>query len=93
LRRDIQGKLSCTQGKIIKRKKCIRIISEKPLREFWRKYSDVESLLREWIRMTKAAQWNFFADVRNTFRSADIYQICTIFDIGGNKYRLITKIR
>lgn len=39
--------------------------------------------------ITADADWKTFADVRATFRSADVYGDCTIFDVGNNKYRLI----
>ena len=71
----------------------MRIISEKYLRRFWEKYSGAETPLRDWIKITKSTVWHSFTNVRNDFRHADIYHCCTIFDIGGNKYRLIVKIR
>ena len=70
----------------------MRIISEAPLREFWKKYPDAEKALRHWISVTRQADWSSFADVRNDFRHADVYVKCTVFDVGGNKYRLITRI-
>ncbi|MGH9935566.1 MAG: type II toxin-antitoxin system HigB family toxin [Blastocatellia bacterium] len=42
--------------------------------------------------LTKRAAWRNLAETRQTFPHADPYQECTIFNIGGNKYRLITKI-
>ena len=70
----------------------MRIVSEKPLRDFWQKYPSAETPLRNWIQATKAADWDSFADVKNTFRAADAYKRCVIFDIGGNNYRLTAKI-
>ena len=48
--------------------------------------------MREWIQVVRLADWNSFAEVRNTFNHADVYGNCTIFDVGGNKYRVIGKI-
>lgn len=70
----------------------MQIINESILRNFWKVHPDAESPLRAWIKTTRAAKWKSFSDVRNTFRSADVYKCCVIFDIGGNNYRLITKI-
>ncbi len=70
----------------------MRIISEKKLREFWQKNPEAESAMREWIKVVKLADWSSFSDVRKTFNHADIYGNCTIFDVGGNKYRIIGKI-
>jgi mRNA interferase HigB len=70
----------------------MRIISEKKLRKFWQHHPESESVMREWIKTVKSADWNNFSDVRETFNHADIYGGCTIFDAGGNKYWIIGKI-
>lgn len=71
----------------------MRIISKRRLREFWRENPSAEKPLLSWFEIVKKADWNSFSDVREDFRSADIYRDCVIFDIGGNKFRLIAKIR
>ncbi len=72
----------------------MRVLSKKALREFWeqKKYQDAEKPLRYWYDIVRKADWGDFSDVRNDFRTADVLQNCVIFDIGGNKYRLIAKI-
>ena len=70
----------------------MRLISERKLREFWQQHSESENAMREWIKTVRLADWNNFSDVRETFNHADIYGGCTIFDVGGNKYRIIGKI-
>ena len=70
----------------------MRVISEKPLREFWLKHADAQPSLRFWLKAVKSASWKAFSDVRKTFGSADTYKALTIFNIGGNKYRLIVEI-
>ncbi len=70
----------------------MRIITKKRLREFWEKHPDAEEPLQVWYRITKRANWNNLAETRSDFPHADPVGICTIFNIGGNKYRLITKI-
>ena len=42
-----------------------------------------------WANANKALDWRTPADVRRTFNSADFVGGLTVFDIGGNKYRLI----
>ena len=71
----------------------MRIISKRRLREFWLEYSDAEKPLLAWYQTVKSADWSSFSGVRDVYRHADIYQDCVIFNIGGNKFRLITKIR
>ena len=71
----------------------MRIITERKLREFYAVNKDSENAMRDWIRTDRVADWNNFADLRNTFNHADIYKNCTIFDVGGNKYRIIAKVK
>jgi mRNA interferase HigB len=74
----------------------MKIISKAPLREFWAKHPSAESPLKHWYKVVKAAKWSSFADTRKTFSSADTYtkgnETYTIFNVGGNKYRIITAL-
>ncbi len=70
----------------------MRIISKAKLREFSQQQPAAEGPLKYWQKVVEAAEWQSFADVRKTFASADSYKILVIFNIAGNKYRLITKI-
>ena len=71
----------------------MRIISRKALREFWEVHSDAEHPLEDWYRITKHTFWLNLAQTRRDFPHADSVGDCTVFNIGGNKYRLIAKIR
>jgi mRNA interferase HigB len=72
----------------------MRIISTKKLREFWNdsKNAAAEGPLRAWIQTVKKARWKTIADVRNTYNTADSVGNKVVFNIGGNKYRLIAVI-
>lgn len=75
----------------------MRIITERKLREFWSAASGPEGIrrekvFREWIFVVREADWSNFSDVRKTFNHCDVYGRCTIFDVGGNKYRVIAKV-
>ena len=59
---------------------------------FAKKHARSRSSLNLWRETTLRVIWRNFDDVRKTFRSADIYGDCVIFDIGGNNYRLIAEI-
>ena len=51
---------------------------------------DAERPLRAWISVVKAARWNDPSAVKRMFRSADVLRDGRIvFDIGGNKYRVV----
>jgi mRNA interferase HigB len=67
----------------------VHVISQKKLREFWVRHPDAETPLRAWLRVAERAIWTRFVDVRAVYASADQYRKFTIFNIGGNKYRLI----
>jgi mRNA interferase HigB len=68
------------------------IINLTKLNDFARKHPKSRKALERWERITRAAVWLSFSDVKRDFPAADQYGACVIFDIGGNKYRLITKI-
>jgi mRNA interferase HigB len=70
----------------------MHIISLKKLREFWQIHPDAENPLRDWHRAVEHATWESFPDVRRMYRSADQVDKFTVFNIGGNKYRLIAVI-
>ena len=75
----------------------MRIITERKLREFCDSANGAERLrrqkvMREWITVVRRATWNSFSDVRGTFNHSDVYCNCTIFDIAGNRYRIIAKV-
>ena len=70
----------------------MHVISERALREFWAVHPDAAGPLRAWLRAAEHADWGTFAEVRETYASADQVGRFTVFNIGGNKYRLITVI-
>lgn len=70
----------------------MRVISEKRLREFWQTRPDAEEALRAWNRLVKRASWEKFADVRRLYASADQVGRCVVFNIRGNRYRLVAVI-
>lgn len=70
----------------------MHIISQKSLRTFWEKHPSAKNPLQAWFTRTKKAEWDSFEDVKADFGSADQVGRLTVFDIGGNKYRLIAHI-
>ena len=74
----------------------MRIISKRRLREFWqsRKHDAAiaERDLATWYKLAKNAQWSDFAELKQTFGSADQVGNCVVFDVGNNRYRLIGRI-
>lgn len=70
----------------------MHVISKKRLALFWGVHRQAEKPLRAWWRDARRAQWTKFAEVRRQYGSVDQVGRFTVFDIGGNKYRLIAVI-
>jgi mRNA interferase HigB len=76
----------------------VRVISLKRLREFWEQHADAEEPLRAWYKAVLSAEWKSLQDARATYPHADGVETeggetLTVFNISGNKYRLIARIR
>ena len=70
----------------------MHIITIRKLREFWQQHPDAEEPLRRWYKITAKAHWQNLADTRQDFPHADLAGVCTIFNIKGNAYRLVSKL-
>jgi mRNA interferase HigB len=70
----------------------MHVISKKRLREFWNLYPKSEAPLKAWFKKASKADWEDFHDVKEMFPQTDQYKGLVIFEIGGNKYRLIAEI-
>ena len=68
------------------------IISRKSLKQFWDQYPDSQSSLIRWYKIVEKTDFSSFDDLRQTFPSADKVGDLIVFNIGGNKYRLIASI-
>jgi mRNA interferase HigB len=70
----------------------MHIITKRALRVFWEKHPDAKESLNYWYQVARKNNWQNLVEVRKDFSHADLAGVCTIFNISGNKYRLITKI-
>jgi mRNA interferase HigB len=71
----------------------VRVIAKRTLKEFWSKHKDCEQPLKAWFKEAEDASWKGPNDVKNNYPSASILADSRIvFNIKGNKYRLIVKI-
>lgn len=70
----------------------MHVIAKPVLVEFWTEHPDAEIPLQAWYRTMASAVITDFSDLRSTFASADYVDGLTVFNIGGNKYRLIAAI-
>ena len=70
----------------------MRIITKKRLVEFAKRHPDAKEPLFSWYHIVEKQDFVHLADLRTVFRSADSVGKFTVFNIGGNKYRLIVVI-
>ena len=70
----------------------MHIITHKRIREFVAKYPDSQSSLETWYQIVRQTNYESFSQLRQHFGSADYVGGLVIFNISGNKYRLITAI-
>ena len=68
------------------------VISRARLREFWQRHPDAERRLRAWYQIVEAARWTDWEELRRTFPSADRVGRLTVFNVGGNNYRLVARV-
>jgi mRNA interferase HigB len=71
----------------------VRIISKAAITEFAKNHKDALEPLLYWYLISKRARWQSLVDVCEDFRHADAVDLFTVFNIGGNKYRLVTVIK
>jgi len=70
----------------------VHVISRKALRDFASMHKDAETPLDDWYRTARRSRWTSIADLRKTYPHAGAVDDLTVFNIGGNKYRLATQI-
>ena len=70
----------------------MHIITRSRLVKFWEKHPDSKTSLLLWYKLTSAAKCQNFVELREIFPYADQVRTFTVFNVGGNKYRLIAFI-
>jgi mRNA interferase HigB len=70
----------------------MHIITRKRILEFSKKHPDCSTALESWYRIVKRTDFKSLNELRQTFPSADIVGNVTVFNISGNKARLIAAI-
>ena len=73
------------------------LVGRDVLEEFKAKHFEARPALERWERLVRASIWRNFVDLRQTLASADQVKldrelVVTVFNIGGNKYRLISEV-
>jgi len=71
----------------------MRVVAKKILRDFWATHEDSEQALKTWYKEASKVNWENPNDVKNQYIKASILKNNrVVFNICGNKYRLIVKI-
>jgi mRNA interferase HigB len=73
----------------------MKVVSRRALTAFWTRPGrrDAEGPLRAWFKEAESAIWATPADVKRRYASASVLPGCrVVFNVGGNKYRLVAKI-
>lgn len=71
----------------------MRVISNSALRAFIAKHPQAEGPLQGWRRVIEKNRFAHWAELKAAFNAVDKVGELVVFDIGGNKYRLIAYIR
>ena len=72
----------------------MQIIAKRTLRVFWEAHPQAKTPLQVWFATVRKSAWNSPADVKMEFGATVdfVADNRVIFDISGNKYRLIVRV-
>jgi mRNA interferase HigB len=70
----------------------MHIVSHKAIRIFCERHPEARNAMDHWYRVAKQATWSRFAEVKQSFNTADFVAPHVVFDIGGNKWRLVAEM-
>ncbi|MDF5734103.1 MAG: type II toxin-antitoxin system HigB family toxin, partial [Rhizonema sp. PD38] len=68
------------------------VITRRRLNEFAKLHPDTTNALAQWYQLVKQSKFSSFVELCEMFPSADQVGKLTVFNIGGNKVRLIAAI-
>ncbi len=76
----------------------MRVLNEQTIERFARQHPDSREWLEQWLVVARDAHWHTIQDVKTAYPAADggvrmpSGAKVTVFDVGGNKYRMITNV-
>ena len=71
----------------------MKLISNSALRVFAARHPQADDALQGWRRVIEKNRFGNWAELKAAFNTVDKVGELVVFDIGGNKYRLIAYIR
>jgi len=70
----------------------MRIIKKTTLEAFWNKHPDSKKQLEIWYFLVLKSKWQNLNDVKNISYTSILSNSRVVFNIKGNKYRLVVEI-
>lgn len=70
----------------------VHVITRKRLREFSAGQPEADVPLRAWYAIVSQTDFTSFAELKRVFRTADKVGKFTVFNVGGNKFRLVAAV-
>ena len=70
----------------------MHVISYRTLRKFYEQHADCRDALDNWYKVATKADWSNLIEVQSILPKAEAVGNFTVFNIKGNKYRLIVSI-
>jgi mRNA interferase HigB len=70
----------------------MHVITRKRLNEFAEVHADTRTALATWYQLMRKNEFSSFVELRAVFPSADLVGKLTVFNVGGNKVRVVTAI-
>ena len=72
----------------------VHLIKKKTIRNYFKQHAGSKVSFEEWLSKITLADWNLPGDIKDTFPTSDLLgkgSFRVIFDIAGNKFRMICK--
>jgi mRNA interferase HigB len=70
----------------------MHIISKRSLRDFWTAHPAATNALLHWHTVLEHSDAGDFPTLRKVFNTVDWVKGYVVFDVGGNKYRIVTDV-
>jgi mRNA interferase HigB len=70
----------------------VYIVTRRHLSEAIHRYPEAANEIKAWATIVSAVRWHNFPEVRGVFTDADYVDGHVVFNVGQNRYRLITVI-
>jgi mRNA interferase HigB len=70
----------------------MRIIKRAALVRFWSQHPDAKASLEAWFGVVRKAKWTTPIEMKQVYSNADLVGRRTVFNIAGNKYRLVARV-